>query len=528
MSASTPTLVLKFGSSALRSEADLPLAVHEIYREWRAGNRVLAVVSALGCTTDDLLKRAQQLGLPPQREGLAALLGTGETAAAALLTLALDRSGIPATLLDPIQIGLITEDRDGGCLGDCLGAAPISVDVSRLRRELERAVVVVPGGVGRDRADRPTRLGRDGSDLTAPFLALELGASCSDRSFPSRPDAPPLRVALLGCGTVGGGVMARLLARPDLFRVTGVAVRDPDRDRFPLIPRHLRCADPEALVERDADVVVELFGGRQPARWLIARALDLGRHVVTANKALLAGEVASLEARAARRGVSLRYSAAVGGALPALEAVRRAAAGEKIHSIAGVLNGTCNFVLDRCAAGASFAEAVTLAREEGFAETDPTLDLDGSDAAQKLSLLAREAFGADLPWESIPRRGIADLDERAPAEALRRGRRIRLVATAERVSGGLRASVQPVDLSPDHPCAWTEGAGNALVVQLASGGRITLAARGAGRWPTTEAVMADLYDLVGEGVQRETRDGRDSRDFRDVKDDFAWREEGAA
>jgi homoserine dehydrogenase len=517
MTLSSSTIVLKFGSSALRSEADLPLAVHEIYREWRAGHRVLAVVSALGCTTDDLLKRAQQLGLPPQREGLAALLGTGETAAAALLTLALDRSGIPATLLDPIQIGLLTADRDGDfhgddLPGDGLDAHPVAVDVPRLRRELERAVVVVPGFAGRDRADRPTRLGRDGSDLTAPFLALELGASCSDRSVLSRPAGPPLRVALLGCGTVGGGVLARLLARPDVFRVTGVAVREPNRDRFPVIPRHLRSVDPAALVERGADVVVELLGGREPAYRLIARALDLGRHVVTANKALLAGEVEGLEARAARRGVSLRFSAAVGGALPALEAVRRAAAQGTVQSIVGVLNGTCNFVLDRCAAGATFAEAVALAREAGYAEADPTLDLDGSDAAQKLSLLAREAFGVDLPWESIPRRGIADLDERAPAEALRRGRRVRLVACAERVDGGLRASVQPVDLPPDHPFTWTAGAENALVVELADGERIELAARGAGRWPTTEAVMADLFDLATESF----------------RGDFAQLEEGAA
>jgi homoserine dehydrogenase len=506
MTLSSPTIVLKFGSSALRSEADLPLAVHEIYREWRAGRRVLAVVSALGCTTDDLLKRAQQLGLPPQREGLAALLGTGETAAAALLTLALDRSGLPATLLDPIQMGLITVSRDGD------GCDPVAVDVPRLRRELERAIVVVPGFAGRDRADRPTRLGRDGSDLTAPFLALELGASCSDRSVLSRPAGPPLRVALLGCGTVGGGVLARLLARPDLFRVTGVAVREPNRDRFPVIPRHLRSVDPAALMERGADVVVELLGGREPAHRLIARALDLGRHVVTANKALLASEVESLEARAARRGVSLRFSAAVGGALPALEAVRRAAAQGTVQSIVGVLNGTCNFVLDRCAAGATFAEAVALAREAGYAEADPTLDLDGSDAAQKLSLLAREAFGIDLPWESIPRRGIADLDERAPAEALRRGRRVRLVACAERVDGGLRANVQPMDLPPDHPFTRTAGAENALVVELADGERIELAARGAGRWPTTEAVMADLFDLAAESFRC----------------DFAQLEEGAA
>src|SRR5947208_4001615 len=136
----SPTTVLKCTSSALRSESDLPLAVHEIYREQRRGRRVLAVVSAFGCTTDDLLKRAQQLGLPPRREGLAALLETGETAAAALLTLALDRSGIPATFLDPTQTGLITD-------GDPLDADPIAVAVPYLVDELKRAVVVGPGFV---------------------------------------------------------------------------------------------------------------------------------------------------------------------------------------------------------------------------------------------------------------------------------------------------------------------------------------------------------------------------------------------
>lgn len=483
--------VLKFDSSALRSEADLPLAVHEIYREWRAGRRVLAVVSALGCTADDLLKRAQQLGLPPQREGLAALLGTGETAAAALLTLALDRSGLPATLLDPTQTGLITH-----------GDEPAAVDVPYLDHELERAIVVVPGGAGRDPAGRPTWIS---PDRTARFLAGKLGAACPDRAEPAA--GPPLRVVLLGCAR---------------FRVIGVAVRDLDRVRTPAVPRRLLTDHAAALLAREADVVVELLGGREPAHEWIAQALDRGRHVVTANKALLAGEVENLSERARRRGVSLRFSAAVGGALPALEAVRRAAASGRVQTITGVLNGTCNFVLDRCAAGASFADAVTLARDAGYAEADPTLDLDGSDAAQKLSLLAREAFGVLLPWKSIPRRGIADLDERAAAEAVRRGRRLRLVASCERTQDGLRASVQPLDLSPDHPCAWTAGADNALVVQLEGGGQIRIAARGAGRWPTTEAVMADLYDVAAE------KDAKDVKDNKDVKDGFAWREAGAA
>jgi homoserine dehydrogenase len=503
--------VLKFGSSVLRSEADLPLAVHEIYREWRAGRRVLAVVSALGCTTDDLLKRAQQLGLPPQPEGLAALLGTGETAAAALLTLSLDRSGLPATLLDPTQIGLITRGDDR------LDVDPAALDVPYLQDKLERAIVVVPGCVGRDRAGHATHVV---PDLTARFLARQLGASCPDRMAPPPTAGPPLRVALLGCGTVGGGVLSRLLAHPSLFHVIGVAVRDLGRVRAPNVPRRLLTDDPAALLARDADVVVELLGGREPAHGWIARALDSGRHVVTANKALLAGEVENLSELATRRGVSLRFSASVGGALPALEAVRRAAASGRVRAITGVLNGTCNFVLDRCAAGDSFAGAVALARDAGYAEADPTLDLDGSDAAQKLSLLVREAFGVPLPWESIPRRGIADLEERAAAEAARRGRRLRLVAVCERTREGLRASVQPLDLSPDHPCAWTVGADNALVIQLENGGQIRLAARGAGRWPTTEAVMADLYDLMAE---------RDVKDSKDVKHDyFEWRKAGAA
>lgn len=494
MSHASPTTILKFGTSTLRSDSDLPQAVHEIYREQRRGRRVLAVVSAFGCTTDELLQRAQQLGLPPQREGLAALLETGETATAALLTLALDRSGIPATLLDPIQINLITD-------GDPLDADPVAVDVPYLQDELKRAVVVVPGGVGRDRACRPTRLGRP--DLAARFLARALGASCREVQE-ERAVASPLRVALLGCGIVGGGVLARLLASPELFQVVGVAVRSLDRIRVPAVPRGLLTDDPAALLEREADVVVELLGGREPARELIVRALARGRHVVTANKALLAEEVDALDGLAARRGVSLRFSAAVGGALPALETVRRVAASGRIRGIAGVLNGTCNFVLDRCAAGASFPDAVSLARVAGYAEADPTLDLDGSDAAQKLSLLIREAFGEAVPWESIPRRGIADLDERALAAAVRRGKRVRLVASCERMDGGLRAGVQPFELPPDHPFAETTGAENALLVELEGGERVRIAARGAGRWPTTEAVLADLHDLAAEAVTVET------------------------
>jgi homoserine dehydrogenase len=548
--------VLKFGSSVLRSEADLPAAVQEIYREWRSGTAVVAVVSAFGSTTDDLLKKAEQLGLPPSPGAVATLLATGEAAASALLTLALQRSGLPATLLDAHTAHLATR-------GDLLDAELVSAASDRIRHALQTGIVVLPGFVGRDASGRTSVLGRGGSDLTAVFLARELGGACrlvkdvdglytadpaasGARRFAtaswetalrvgggviqpkairfareagieleitapgafggtrigSRPDrlaplsrpVPPLRVALLGCGTVGGGVLERLLARPDLFRVTGVAVRDHERARGSGLSRRLLATGPMALAEGDAEVIVELLGGREPARRAVVRALKLGKSVVTANKALLAEEIESLSRLASRRGATLLYSASVGGALPALETVRRFAG--RIRMISGVLNGTSNYILDRQAAGESFDAAVTAARAAGFAEADPTLDIDGSDAAQKLALLAREAFGVMPKWDTIPRLGIAGLAPSVLQAAAQRDRVVRLVAQVERTPAGLRAMVRPLEVSRDHPFAQATGAGNALRIETTGGEVIDLSAQGAGRWPTCESVMADLFDLA--------------------------------
>jgi homoserine dehydrogenase len=565
-----PTTVLKFGSSVLRTAGDLPLAVHEVYRVWREGSRVVAVVSALGATTDELLRRADQLGLPPEPEpaadALAALLATGEAASAALLTLALRRSGIPATLMDPAQADLRTH-------GDPLDAEPVAIDVRRLEEALAGGVVVIPGFTGRDGAGRVTVLGRGGSDLTAVFVAFALGARCTlvkdvdglwthnpagraAGSWPGRarryaaaswstamrlggglvqrkalqfaaahglplhitapasplgtaigpgPDrlAPPaaaaaaLRVSLLGCGTVGGGVLVRLLALPELFAVGGVVVRDCSKPRVGDPPADLFGSEWRPLVAQPADVLVELMGGHEPAGSAIREALAAGRHVVTANKAHLAAQVDELERLAADNGVSLRYSAAVGGALPALETVRLAARGGAVRMITGVVNGTTTFVLDQLAGGASRAEAVAAACAAGYAEADPTLDLNGTDAAQKLCLLARVAWGAPPPPERVTVRGIDQLPAGEPAAARAGGRVMRLVATCVRTGRGLEARVEPVALPQDHPHAVT-GAGNALRVVLESGASFELTAQGAGRWPTTEAVMADLFDLWRE------------------------------
>lgn len=325
-------------------------------------------------------------------------------------------------------------------------------------------------------------------------LPPQCAVSDSDRSS-SLPSFlhPPLRIALLGCGTVGGGVLHHLLARPGLFQVTGVLVRDLFKGRGGL-PRHLFTADPDELLGRGTDVVVELLGGREPAGRLIRESLSLGRSVVTANKALLAEEIGPLSGLATQSGAFLFHSASVGGALPALETVRRAAALGPVRSVSGVLNSTCNFVLDRCRAGSSFEEAVAEAQAAGYAEADPTLDLDGSDTAQKLALLVREAFGVLLRWDAIPRQGLMQgLMQKIAGPPP--GKTVRLIATCERTADGLAASVRPVELPADHLFARAAGAGNALRIEMEDGSLTELTAQGAGRWPTSASVLADLHDL---------------------------------
>lgn len=556
-------IVLKFGSSVLRNETDLPNAVHEIYRHWRNGSQVLAVVSALGDTTDRLLSLAKAVSAEPETSALAMLLATGEANASALLGMALNRAGIPAKILDPVQAGLRT-------IGDELNSELVGVDLARLHLELERAVVVLPGFAGRNQEGATTLLGRGGSDLSAVFLAHRLGARCIlykdvDGLYTSDPatatgsaplrfsrakyetalrvggpvvqakavrfawecgvrfqitsiganveteigpdndqvanwDAPrePLRVALLGCGTVAGGVYERLAALPELFEVTGVAVRDLSRKRVPSVPAHLVTVDANELIARPCDVVVELIGGTKRASELVNQALRLGRHVVTANKALIACEGDALAALAAANEVTLSFNAAVGGALPALEMIEQAQNSGRIVGFDGVLNGTTNFVLDQLAHGGDLETAIRDAQRAGYAEADPTLDIDGTDAAQKLLLLVQAAFGVWLPFKKILRQGIEHLNTESLGKARKRGCTIRHVASCRSTAAGLEARVGPIELPLDHPLAQLKGAQNGLILEMADGARRFVRGTGAGRWPTTEAVMADLLAIRRE------------------------------
>jgi homoserine dehydrogenase len=553
-----PLIVLKFGSSVLRSEADLPAAVHEIYRWVRNGRRVIAVVSAMGNGTEELLARVHAYGAGVSEPAVAVLLATGEATSAALLCLALDRAGIPAAILDEVRLGLRTR-------GPILNAELYEIDVQAAERALEHVpVVVVPGFVGRQADGTVSLLGRGGTDLTAVFVAHQLGADCrlikdvdgifeydpaasgrrprqyrtlswagadqvnegivqakaiqfaerhgfsfevatlnSDQPslicaepgafYEEEPDRAPLRIGLLGAGTVGLGVYSHLSACPDRFHVTGIAVRRLERGDG--IPSELLTPNPWEVVDSDCELVVELIGGPWPAKELIEGALRAGKYVITANKLVISQWGDKLRRLAARNGVQLLYSGAVGGAAPLLEQVRRIAETQGVRALSGVVNGTTNFILDRLAEGVSRDEALSEAQRLGFAEMDPSTDLDGSDAAHKLALLAHAAFGSCLHPSQIERTGIEHFDAAAVHEAVASGLSVRLVATLEADSRGVKACVEPQFVDSDHVFAQTHNEENCLEIRTETGEVVYVRGKGAGRWPTAEAVMADIFDI---------------------------------
>jgi homoserine dehydrogenase len=315
-------------------------------------------------------------------------------------------------------------------------------------------------------------------------------------------EARPLRIALAGLGTVGARVHAELAARPDLFEVVSILVRDAARADRPTAAASLVTDDLEAFWSHEADMLVELCGGITPAAGWIAHALAAARDVVTANKAALAAQSGALEQLAARSGRRLLCSAAVGGALPALEAVSRAARRQgatQLVGFEGVLNGTSTFVLDRVHEGACFDDAVRAARAAGYAEADPTLDLDGTDLAQKVELLARAAgwlAGArGVRW--VTREGVHTPSTRsAEPTSDDDGPPERLVGTCHMTEVGPLASVVRRRPGARDPLASTRGAGNVLVLHFADGSSEVHRGRGAGAWPTATAVLADLFDLA--------------------------------
>jgi homoserine dehydrogenase len=295
-------------------------------------------------------------------------------------------------------------------------------------------------------------------------------------------------------GTVGYGIYQELVSRPESFEVVGIGVRNLDRPEQK-VPQHLLSTDVWKVVNRDCDILIEALGGIQPAADCIRAALVAGKHVVTANKAALAHHP-ELHEIARQSGIDLLCSAAVGGAVPVLETLQRIAREHEIQTVEGVLNGTTNFILNELARGIPFDQAVAQAQASGLAEADPSADLDGSDVACKLVLIARAAFGVDLPFASVHRVGISEVDPRHVFDLSKSGSAVRLVGSLLRDVDGITAEVKPVVLEAGQPLANTNGEENCVVVKTANGETHILHGKGAGRWPTTEAVFADLSSLV--------------------------------
>src|SRR5947209_4872307 len=447
--------VLKFGSSVIEQDHDYATVALEIYRHVREGEKVVAVVSALAGQTDALLNQAHKVGGDTAPDALVARVArVGELHSAALMALALSKIGLRSCTLDPHEMGLVAE---GSPLDSNLVGLDADAVWARIR---ENDVVVVPGFIADHADHGVVTLGRGGTDLSAVFFAAKLDAhrvrlikdvdgvyaedpaknpeaerfsqmsyaeaerasngliqvkaireaqaddvlievACLGSAeatqignFRARKSKPlkseRLRVALLGCGSVGAGVLDYLTAQPEPFELGPVLVRRPARYDTDL---RFTC-DPDEVLAFEPDILIEVLGGPDFPADLMRHALLQGSHVVTANKAAVAKHWESLQACAQRGGSQLRFSAAVGGGAPIVETLRRLEG--SVVAVAGVMNGTCNYLLSRLGEGWKLEDALKKAQELGYAEADPAADLDGDDAAQKLSILMREAFGAAL------------------------------------------------------------------------------------------------------------------------------------
>jgi homoserine dehydrogenase len=310
------------------------------------------------------------------------------------------------------------------------------------------------------------------------------------------------RIGLLGCGTVGAGLVElvgrereRIRARTGIEAEIGrVLVRDIRKPRAGVDRAQLTTSAID-VIDDDCDVIVELVGGVECAGAYVRRAIEKRRNVVTANKALLAAEGFDLFSLARRRNVRVGFEASVCGGIPIVRALQHGLAGDSIQSIAGIVNGTCNYILTRMEDdGLSFDDALQLAQQRGFAEADPTLDVEGEDAAQKLRILASVAF--DAPVRSLRVHGIRDVT-RAEVEGARSRRCVvRHVASARRIASGVELRVERRELPEQHPLATIKDENNAVLVRGRAVGEMLFAGKGAGSLPTAAAVLSDVLELV--------------------------------
>ncbi len=317
-------------------------------------------------------------------------------------------------------------------------------------------------------------------------------------------DYRPIRVALLGAGSVGAQVARLLIENQEELakrvgtdlELVGIAVRDASAKRGAELPKELLTEKPEDLLA-GADIVIELMGGINPAYDLIKKALNSGADVITANKALIAAKGNELIDLAQQLGAQLYYEAAVGGAIPIIRPLRESLAGDKINRVMGIVNGTTNYILDQMETkGMDFQSALVEAQALGYAEADPTADIEGFDAASKAAILASLAFHSDVPVEKVHREGISKITPAQIETARQAGYTLKLLAISERVANGIVVRVHPTLIPVSHPLAAVRGAYNAVFVEAESAGRLMFYGAGAGGAQTASAVLGDLVSAA--------------------------------
>ncbi|GAA2525321.1 homoserine dehydrogenase [Rarobacter incanus] len=314
----------------------------------------------------------------------------------------------------------------------------------------------------------------------------------------------PLKIAVLGAGVVGTEVIRALVTDShDLgarigaaVELVGVGVRDVAADRDAIVPTSLLTSNAADLVA-GADIVVELMGGIEPARTLILHAFETGASVVTANKALIAAHGPELYEAAERAGRDLYFEAAVAGAIPVVRALRESLSGDHVRRVLGIVNGTTNYILDQMTTdGLDMAQALSQAQELGYAEADPTADVEGMDAAAKAAIIAALAFHTRMPLAAVAREGITTVTKEDVDAARDAGYVIKLLAIVEDTEAGVQARVHPSLVPVGHPLAGVHGAFNAVFVEADDAGELMFYGRGAGGAPTASAVLGDIVSAA--------------------------------
>lgn len=548
-----PVIVLNFGHSVLRSLDDYTHAASEIYRHYRQGKNVVAVTSAQDDQTDILMAEARRVGPEGAAKNLPELIQLGERRSAALLSLALERVGAPAFVRQARDLGLKAR-------GSYMDAELVGLDVRQLEEDLKNHdIVVMPGFVAIGEDDRPALLGQGGSDLTALYVAERLGVPAlllkdvdgvyehdpkEAGEAPSRftqiswdeararagvliapkaldfaqnkglefdigtPGVPffttigaatgatarlerprPLRIAVLGCGIVGGGVFARVKAQPERFEMVKIMVRDVEKYIDQGYKPDMLTTDFADIVASKPDIFIDVSGPIDPALGFCQEMLAAGVHVVSANKQAIAAGGQALLDLATTNNAILAFSSAAGGGMPVLEMCIRERG--RITRVEALLNGTTNYMLDEISGGKSYAQALKEAQDKGFAEADPTADVGGADAAAKIRLVALLGFGEEITLEDIPRDTIEDFTLQAPPQGA-----MKRISTCWKDKNGFSAALELKDVSLNNFIAQARGEEAHAVFTFDDGDVYKIRGKGAGRWPTTESVMADLFDIA--------------------------------